>query len=122
MTRALISVSDDGFTYISLTGATSRYSDTGQAIAYLGDYTRETATALTLSIDDDAKKIAVSIDEYGKLASRSAPAGSGASAASDAEATDSAAGAVQRTAAEATASAAVTQPSAASGSSQTADP
>src|SRR5690625_5387810 len=68
MTRALISVSDDGFTYISLNGATSRYSDTGQAIAYLGDYARETATALSVTIDDGAKKTEVSIDENGKLA------------------------------------------------------
>ena len=122
MTRALISVSDDGFTYISLNGATSRYSDTGQAIAYLGDYARETATALSVTIDDGAKKTEVSIDENGKLASSSARAGSGASAESDAEATDSADRANQRTDAEATASAAGTQPSAASGSSQTADP
>ena len=122
MTRALISVSDDGFTYISLNGATSRYSDTGQAIAYLGDYARETATALSVTIDDGAKKTEVSIDENGKLASSSARAGSGASAESDAEATDSADRADQRTDAEATASAAGTQPSAASGSSQTADP
>jgi activator of HSP90 ATPase len=122
MTRALISVSDDGFTYISLNGATSRYSDTGQAIAYLGDYARETATALSVTIDDGAKKTEVSIDENGKLASSSARAGSGAGAESDAEATDSADRADQRTDAEATASAAGTQPSAASGSSQTADP
>lgn len=122
MTRALISVSDDGFTYISLNGATSRYSDTGQAIAYLGDYARETATALSVTIDDGAKKTEVSIDENGKLASSSARAGSGASAESDAEATDSADRADQRTDAEATASAAGTQSSAASGSSQTADP
>src|SRR5690625_4966466 len=122
MTRALISVSDDGFTYISLNGATSRYSDTGQAIAYLGDYARETATALSVTIDDGVKKAEVSIDENGKLASSSARAGSGASAESDAEATDSADRADQRTDAEATASAAGTQPSAASGSSQTADP
>jgi hypothetical protein len=122
MTRALISVSDDGFIYISLNGATSRYSDTGQAIAYLGDYARETATALSVTIDNGAKKTEVSIDENGKLASSSARAGSGASAESDAEATDSADRADQRTDAEATASAAGTQPSAASGSSQTADP
>src|SRR5699024_3296176 len=97
-------------------------SDTGQAIAYLGDYARETATALSVTIDDGAKKTEVSIDENGKLASSSARAGSGASAESDAEATDSADRADQRTDAEATASAAGTQPSAASGSSQTADP
>src|SRR5699024_8329969 len=121
MTRALISVSDDGFTYISLNGATSRYSDTGQAIAYLGDYARETATALSVTIDDGAKKTEVSIDENGKLASSSARAGSGAGAESDAEATDSADRADQRTDAEATASAAGTQPRAAAGSSQTAD-
>jgi hypothetical protein len=71
MTRALISVSDDGFTYISLNGATSRYSDTGQAIAYLGDYARETETPLAVTIDDGTQTAEVVIDKDGRLGSAS---------------------------------------------------
>ncbi|KAB1949828.1 hypothetical protein [Brevibacterium linens] len=67
MPRALISVSDDGFTYITLNGATSRYSDTGQAISYLGDYAQETATPLAVTIDDGSKKTEIGIDENGKV-------------------------------------------------------
>ncbi|UVI34993.1 hypothetical protein [Brevibacterium spongiae] len=78
MTRALISVSDDGFTYISLNGATSRYSDTGQAISYLGDYARETATPLTVTIDDGEKKTDISIDAQGKVGSAPKPETGGA--------------------------------------------
>ncbi|SDS36952.1 hypothetical protein SAMN04489752_1564 [Brevibacterium siliguriense] len=67
MPRALISVSDDGFTYTTLNGATSRYSDTGQAISYLGDYAKETATPLTVTIDDGTKTTQIGIDENGKV-------------------------------------------------------
>ncbi|MGC2940891.1 hypothetical protein [Brevibacterium sp. FAM 24638] len=67
MPRALISVSDDGFTYTTLNGATSRYSDTGQAISYLGDYAKETATPLTVTIDDGTKKTEIGIDEDGRV-------------------------------------------------------
>ena len=67
MPRALISVSDDGFTYTTLNGATSRYSDTGRAISYLSDYAKETATALTVTIDDGSKKTEIGIDENGKV-------------------------------------------------------
>ena len=67
MPRALISVSDDGFTYTTLNGATSRYSDTGQAISYLGDYAKETATALTVTIDDGTKTTEIGIDENGRV-------------------------------------------------------
>ncbi|WP_025778627.1 hypothetical protein [Brevibacterium sp. VCM10] len=67
MPRALISVSDDGFTYTTLNGATSRYSDTGQAISYLSDYAKETATPLTVTIDDGSKKTEIGIDENGKV-------------------------------------------------------
>ncbi len=67
MPRALISVSDDGFTYTTLNGATSRYSDTGQAISFLGDYAKETATPLTVTIDDGTKKTEIGIDENGKV-------------------------------------------------------
>lgn len=69
MTRALISVSSDGFTYLSLNGATSRYSDSGQAITYLGDYARETATPVSVTIDDGNQGAEVYIDEAGKLGS-----------------------------------------------------
>jgi hypothetical protein len=88
MTRALISVSDDGFTYISLHGATSRYSDTGQAISYLGDYARETGTALTVTIDDGEKKTDISIDADGRVGS--APKFTDGGAESPAEPADSA--------------------------------
>ncbi|WP_166972947.1 hypothetical protein [Brevibacterium atlanticum] len=71
MTRAMISVSDDGFSYISLNGATSRYSDTGQAIAYLGDYARETETPLAVTIDDGTQAAEVVIDTDGRLGSTS---------------------------------------------------
>lgn len=67
MPRALISVSDDGFTYTTLNGATSRYSDTGQAISYLGDYAKETATPLTVTIDDGTKTTELGIDENGRV-------------------------------------------------------
>ena len=67
MPRALISVSDDGFTYTTLNGATSRYSDTGQAITYLGDYAKETATPLTVTIDDGTKTTEIGIDENGRV-------------------------------------------------------
>lgn len=67
MPRALISVSDDGFTYTTLNGATSRYSDTGQAISYLGDYAKETATPLTVTIDDGTKTTEIGIDENGRV-------------------------------------------------------
>ncbi|MGO3067141.1 MAG: hypothetical protein ACTIIT_14030 [Brevibacterium linens] len=67
MPRALISVSDDGFTYTTLNGATSRYSDTWRAISYLSDYAKETATALTVTIDDGSKKTEIGIDENGKV-------------------------------------------------------
>ena len=52
MPRALISVSQDGYTYLSLDGATSRYSDTGQAMTYLGDYVRATETPVSVTIDN----------------------------------------------------------------------
>ena len=67
MPRALISVSDDGFTYTTLNGATSRYSDTGQAITYLGDYAKETATPLTVTIDDGTKTAEIGIDATGRV-------------------------------------------------------
>jgi len=67
MPRALISVSDDGFTYTTLNGATSRYSDTGQAISYLGDYAKETATPLTVTIDDGTKTTEIGIDVNGRV-------------------------------------------------------
>lgn len=67
MPRALIAVSDDGFTYTTLNGATSRYSDTGQAISYLGDYAKETATPLTVTIDDGTKTTEIGIDENGRV-------------------------------------------------------
>ena len=67
MPRALISVSDDGFTYTTLNGATSRYSDTGQAISYLGDYAKETATPLTVTIDDGTKTTEIGIDATGRV-------------------------------------------------------
>ena len=67
MPRALIAVSDDGFTYTTLNGATSRYSDTGQAITYLGDYAKETATPLTVTIDDGTKTAEIGIDATGRV-------------------------------------------------------
>ena len=67
MPRALIAVSDDGFTYTTLNGATSRYSDTGQAISYLGDYAKETATPLTVTIDDGTKTAEIGIDATGRV-------------------------------------------------------
>lgn len=67
MPRALIAVSDDGFTYTTLNGATSRYSDTGQAISYLGDYAKETATPLTVTIDDGTKTTEIGIDATGRV-------------------------------------------------------
>ncbi|MCU4296562.1 hypothetical protein D3I60_05625 [Brevibacterium permense] len=93
MPRALISVSDDGFTYTTLNGATSRYSDTGQAITYLGDYAKETATALTVTIDDGTKKTEIGIDETGRVGAATTPATSAEAAAdesSDASSTDGA--------------------------------
>lgn len=68
MARALISVSQDGFTYLTLNGATSRYSDTGQAMTYLGDYARETATQVPVTIDDGNQEVDVLLDETGKIA------------------------------------------------------
>ncbi|MDN6747001.1 MAG: hypothetical protein L0L93_08415 [Brevibacterium sp.] len=68
MARALISVSEDGFTYLTLNGATSRYSDTGQAMTYLGDYARETATQVPVTIDDGKQEVDVLLDETGKIA------------------------------------------------------
>ncbi|MDN5793151.1 MAG: hypothetical protein L0H22_08870, partial [Brevibacterium aurantiacum] len=68
MARALISVSQDGFTYLTLNGATSRYSDTGQAMTYLGDYARETATQVPVTIDDGNQEVDVVLDETGKIA------------------------------------------------------
>ena len=65
MARALISVSQDGFTYLTLNGATSRYSDTGQAMTYLGDYARETATQVPVTIDDGNQEVDVVLDETG---------------------------------------------------------
>ncbi|MDN5658907.1 MAG: hypothetical protein L0G76_15100, partial [Brevibacterium sandarakinum] len=76
MARALISVSEDGFTYLTLNGATSRYSDTGQAMTYLGDYARETATQVPVTIDDGKQEVDVVLDETGKIA----PAASASSA------------------------------------------
>ncbi|GAA1531830.1 hypothetical protein [Brevibacterium picturae] len=76
MARALISVSEDGFTYLTLNGATSRYSDTGQAMTYLGDYARETATQVPVTIDDGKQEVEVVLDETGKIA----PAASASSA------------------------------------------
>ncbi|MCD1285780.1 MULTISPECIES: hypothetical protein [unclassified Brevibacterium] len=77
MTRALISVSQDGFTYLSLNGATSRYSDTGQAMTYLGDYARETATRVSVTIDNGDQGVDVLIDETGQVgAALTPPAGS----------------------------------------------
>ncbi len=74
MARALISVSNDGFTYLSLNGATSRYSDAGQALAYLGDYARETETSVSVTIDEGNRGVEVLIDESGKVApSQAAP-------------------------------------------------
>ncbi|HHX47618.1 MAG TPA: hypothetical protein GX718_09655 [Brevibacterium sp.] len=67
MPRALISVSDDGFTYTTLNGATSRYSDTGQAITYLGDYAKATETTLTVTIDDGTKTTEIGIDATGRV-------------------------------------------------------
>ena len=67
MPRALISVSDDGFTYTTLNGATSRYSDTGQAITYLGDYAKATETPLTVTIDDGTKTTEIGIDATGRV-------------------------------------------------------
>lgn len=77
MTRALISVSQDGFTYLTLNGATSRYSDTGQAMTYLGDYARETATPVSVTIDNSNQGVDVLIDETGKVGA--APSGPPAS-------------------------------------------
>lgn len=68
MARALISVSQDGFTYLTLNGSTSRYSDTGQAMTYLGDYARETATQVPVTIDDGKQEVDVLVDETGKIA------------------------------------------------------
>ena len=67
MPRALISVSDDGFTYTTLNGATSRYSDTGQAITYLGDYAKATETPLAVTIDDGTKTTEIGIDATGRV-------------------------------------------------------
>ena len=67
MPRALISVSDDGFTYTTLNGATSRYSDTGQATTYLGDYAKATETPLTVTIDDGTKTTEIGIDATGRV-------------------------------------------------------
>lgn len=67
MARALISVSQDGFTYLSLEGATSRYSDTGQAMTYLGDYARETATPVSVTIDDGKQSVEVTVDDTGSV-------------------------------------------------------
>jgi hypothetical protein len=90
MTRALISVSNDGFTYISLNGATSRYSDTGQAIAYLGDYARETETPLSVTIDDGKQTAEVAIDTDGRLTSAPSPSETESSTSSNAQSADSA--------------------------------
>ncbi|SMX92108.1 hypothetical protein BI49514_02466 [Brevibacterium iodinum ATCC 49514] len=73
MARALIAVSDDGFTYTTLNGATSRYSDTGQAISYLGDYARETATPLAVTIGDGEKTTEIGIDVNGKVGAAPSP-------------------------------------------------
>ncbi|WP_309132387.1 hypothetical protein [Brevibacterium sp.] len=68
MARALISVSNDGFTYLSLNGASSRYSDAGRALSYLGDYARETGTPVFVTIDDGSRGVEVHIDAFGKVA------------------------------------------------------
>ena len=81
MARALISVSQDGFTYLTLNGATSRYSDTGQAMTYLGDYARETGTSVPVTIDDGNQEVEVLLDETGKIAPT--PASSPSSPAQD---------------------------------------
>ena len=67
MPRALISVSQDGYAYLSLDGATSRYTDTGQAMAYLGDYARATETPVTVTIGDGAQGVDVEIDVTGRI-------------------------------------------------------
>ncbi|MFF8893031.1 hypothetical protein [Brevibacterium casei] len=67
MPRALISVSQDGYTYLSLDGATSRYSDTGQAMTYLGDYARATETPVSVTIDNGDQGIDVEIDAAGRI-------------------------------------------------------
>jgi hypothetical protein len=104
MTRALISVSEDEFTYISLNGATSRYSDIGEAISYLGDYARETATPLTVTIDDGEKKTEISIDAHGKVGSAPKPATGGDAAQPEVGTADTAATDQSPTGAEAAAS------------------
>lgn len=83
MARALISVSEDGFTYLTLNGATSRYSDTGQAMTYLGDYARETATSLPVTIDDGNQEVEVLLDETGKIAPASSSSSSSSSPATE---------------------------------------
>ncbi|RBP68028.1 hypothetical protein DFO66_101253 [Brevibacterium sanguinis] len=95
MARALISVSTDGFTYLSLNGATSRYSDTGQALSYLGDYARETATPVPVTIDEAGRTVEVLVDETGRVAP--APADSPTPDRATAEASDSAAAPASRT-------------------------
>ncbi|MBR7503072.1 hypothetical protein KCW65_23630, partial [Mycobacterium tuberculosis] len=65
--RALISVSQDGYTYLSLDGATSRYSDTGQAMTYLGDYARATETPVSVTIDNGDQGVDVEIDAAGRI-------------------------------------------------------
>lgn len=67
MPRALISVSQDGYTYLSLNGATSRYSDTGQAMTYLGDYARATETPVSVTIDDGSQGVEVELDADGRI-------------------------------------------------------
>ena len=67
MPRALISVSQDGYAYLCLDGATSRYTDTGQAMAYLGDYARATETPVTVTIGDGAQGVDVEIDVTGRI-------------------------------------------------------
>ncbi len=67
MPRALISVSQDGYTYLSLDGATSRYSDTGQAMTYLGDYARATETPVSVTIDNGDQGVDVEIDAAGRI-------------------------------------------------------
>lgn len=83
MTRALIAVSQDGFTYLTLNGATSRYSDTGQAMTYLGDYARETATAVSVTIDEGTQEVEVLLDESGKIAPSTQSPSASASARED---------------------------------------
>lgn len=67
MARALISVSPDGFTYLTLNGATSRYSDAGEALAHVGDYARETATPTSVTINDGSKDVEILVDDAGKV-------------------------------------------------------